>query len=162
MLMVLDCDKPEVKKQFIVSFPPKYMARSPFRRATRPMLAFDMETREIVFLKDYWRADVDGMEKEGEIYTLLESNRVPNIAPFGKGNDVHDHVTITHTLRDEPWACWSRDMVYLRHYRMSLNVVARSLTSFCSSREFVSAIADTMQGKTCFADSGLVTNFSLS
>jgi hypothetical protein len=28
------------------------------------MLAFDMETREIIFLKDYWRADVDGMEKE--------------------------------------------------------------------------------------------------
>jgi hypothetical protein len=31
------------------------------------MLAFDIEEREIVFLKDYWRADVDGMEKEGDI-----------------------------------------------------------------------------------------------
>jgi len=31
----------------------------------------------IVFLKDYWRADVDGMEKEGEIYALLESKDVP-------------------------------------------------------------------------------------
>jgi hypothetical protein len=116
------------------------------------MLAFDMETREIVFLKDYWRADVDGMEKEGEIYALLESHRVPNIAPFGKGNDVHDHTTLTHTLREEKWACWSRDMVVLRHYRMSLDVIARPLTSFCSSREFVSAIADAMQGKTFFAD----------
>jgi hypothetical protein len=37
------------------------------------MLAFNMETKEIVFLQDYWRADVDGMEKEGEIYALLES-----------------------------------------------------------------------------------------
>jgi hypothetical protein len=126
------------------------------------MLAFDMETREIVFLKDYWRADVDRMEKEGEIYMLLESNRVPNIAPFGMGNDVCDHTTLTHTLRDELWACWSRDMVALRHYQMSLDVVAWLLTSFCYSQEFMSAIADTMQGKTSFADSNLITNFSLS
>ena len=63
------------------------------------MLAFDMETREIAFLEDYWRADVNGME-EAEIYALSESNRTPNIAPFGKGNDVRDHTTLTHTLRD--------------------------------------------------------------
>ena len=111
------------------------------------MLAFDMEKREIVFLKDYWRADVDGIEKEGDIYALLESNRVPNIASFGKGNDVRDHTTFTHTL-----TCWSRDMVALRHYRMSLDIVTRPLTSFRSSWEFVSAMADAMQGKTSFAD----------
>ena len=162
MLMVPDRDKPEVEKQFIVSFPPKYMARSPFGRATRPMLAFDMETREIVFLKDYWRADVDGMEKEGDIYALLESNRVPNIAPFGKGNDVRDHTTLTHTLRDEKWACWTRNMVVLKHYRRSLDVVARPLTSFHSSREFVRAIADALQGKKSFADLDHIIYFTLS
>jgi hypothetical protein len=78
-LMVPDRDDPTVEKQFIISFPPKYTARSPFGRATRPMLAFDVEAGEIVFLKDYWRADVDGMKKEGEIYARLESNHVPNI-----------------------------------------------------------------------------------
>jgi hypothetical protein len=77
------------------------------------MLAFNTETREIVFLKDYWRADVDGMKKEGEIYALLESKGVPNIAPFGKGNDVRCHMTLTHTLRNEEWACWSKVMVLL-------------------------------------------------
>jgi hypothetical protein len=55
------------------------------------MLAFNMETKEIIFLKEYWRADVDSMEKEGEIYVLLEAKDVPNIAPFGKGNNVHHH-----------------------------------------------------------------------
>jgi hypothetical protein len=53
------------------------------------------------FLKHYWRADVDGMEKEGKIYTLLESKGVPNIVPFEKGNDVRDHMSLTHTFRDE-------------------------------------------------------------
>ena len=125
------------------------------------MLAFDMETREIVFLKDYWRADVDGMQKEGEIYSLLEAKGVPNIAPFGKGNDVRHHTTLTHTLRNEKWACWSKVMVLLSQYRMSLDVVARLLTSFKSSREFVSAVADPTEGKTFSVDSDRITDFSL-
>jgi hypothetical protein len=65
------------------------------------MLAFYMETREVVFVKDYWRADVDGMMIEGKIYALLESKGVPNIAPFGKGNDVRDHMSLTLALRGE-------------------------------------------------------------
>ena len=138
--MVPDRDNPAVETPFIISFPPKYTARSPFGRATRPILAFNMETREIVFLKYYWRADVDDMKKEGEIYALLESKVVPNIAPFGKGNDVRRHTTLTQTLRNEKWACWSRIMVLLSQYRMSLEVVARLLTSFKSSREFMSAL----------------------
>ena len=101
------------------------------------------------------------MEKEGEIYAILESKGVPNIAPFGKGNDVRDHMSLTHTLRDEEWACWSRVMVLLSQYRMSLDVVARLLTSFKSSQEFVSAIADAMTGKTSFVDSDRKTHFSL-
>ena len=158
--MVPDRDDPKVETPFIISFPPKYTARSPFGRATRPMLAFSMEMREVVFLKDYWRADLDGMQKEGEIYALLESKGVPNIPPFGKGNDVRHRTTLTHTLRNEKWACWSRVMVLLSQYRMSLDIVARHLTSFNSSREFVSAISDAMTGKTSFADSDCRTNFS--
>ena len=61
--MVLDRNNPKIEKKFIISFPPKYTAHLLFGRATRPMMAFNMELREIVFLKDYWRADVDGMEK---------------------------------------------------------------------------------------------------
>jgi hypothetical protein len=104
---------------------------------------------------------MDGMEKEGDIYALLKAKGVPNITPFGKGNNVRHHMTLTHTLRNEKWACWSRAMVLLSQYRMSLNIVARLLTSFKSSWEFVSAIANAMTGKTSFADSGRITYFSL-
>ena len=85
---------------------------------------------------------MDGMMNEGKIHAVLESKGVANIAPFGKGNDVCDNMSLTHTLRDEEWACWSRVMVLLMQYRMSLDVVARHLISFRCSREFVSAIAD--------------------
>ena len=158
ILMVPDRVNAEDEKQFVVSFPPEYTARSPFGRGTRPMLAFDMEKEKIVFLKDYWRADVDGMDKEGKIYELLEENHVPNIPPFGRGNDVRDHMTLTNTLREKTWACSSKEMVLLRHYRMTLDVVGRPLTSFGSSWEFVSAIADAMEGKTSFADFTHMTN----
>jgi hypothetical protein len=53
------------------------------------------------------------------------------------------------------------DFPDVKQYRMSLDVVAWQLTSFNSSQEFVSAIADAMTGKTSFADSGRKTNFSL-
>jgi hypothetical protein len=71
-----------------------------------------------------------------------------NITPFGKGNNVRHHTTLTNTLRNEKWAYWLGGMVPLSQYRMSLGIVARLLTSFKSSREFVSAIADAMTGKT--------------
>ena len=101
---------------------------------------------------------MDGMKKEGKIYKWLESNYVPNIAPFGKGNDVHDYTTLTHMLRDKKWACWSRDMVLLRHYQMSLDIVTQPLTSFSSLQGFVGVIADAMLGKISFADFTHVTN----
>ena len=105
------------------------------------MLAFNTEMSKIVFLKDYWRADVGGMEKEGKIYVL-----------FGKGDDVRDHTALTHTLRNEKWTCWSREIVLFRQCILSLNVIARHLTSFNASWEFVSAIADTMEGKMSFVN----------
>jgi hypothetical protein len=148
-------DDPKSERPFIISFPPKYTVRSPFGRATRPMFAFDMEANQTIFLKDYWRADVAGMEREGEIYTLLQSKGVPNIAPFGKDNDLRDHMALMHTLRNEEWTCWSKEMVLLRQYRMTLNVIASRLTLFSSSQEFVGAVADAMEGKAFFADSRL-------
>jgi hypothetical protein len=41
---------------------------------------------------------------------------------------------------------------------MSLDVVGKPLTSFSSSRQFVSAIADAMEGKTIHADFTHMTN----
>jgi len=58
VIMVPGRDDLKVKKRLIILFPLNYTTRSPFGRATRAMLAFDVEARDIVFLKDYWRASV--------------------------------------------------------------------------------------------------------
>ena len=47
-----------------------------------------MEATEFVFVKDYWRVVAPGMKEESDIYQRLEEYNVPNIAPFGNGNDV--------------------------------------------------------------------------
>jgi len=80
-------------------------------------LAFDLTEGELIFLKDYWRPDVDDVEKEGSIYAILEGEaKVPNIAPFGTGDDVRDHETLTQTLATMPWATPTESLVRLRHY----------------------------------------------
>jgi len=145
IMTIPDRDDSTKEHDFLISSPSQHHTRSPFGRATRPMVACDM-CGNSVFIKDYWRAVVPGIEKEGDIYKILEEHNVPHIAPFGVGNDVREYTTITHTLRNENWACWSSEMVPLRLYRMSMNVVGRSLTNFKSSREYVMAIADAMEG----------------
>ena len=52
-------------------------------------------------------------------------------------------------------------MVLLIQYRMTLKVVSQHLALFNSSWEFVSAIADTMAGKTLFVDSDGIAKFLL-
>ncbi|KAF8193751.1 hypothetical protein BJ912DRAFT_230456 [Pholiota molesta] len=150
-LMVPDRDdpSPEKEKPFLISYPPFYETRSPFSRATRAMLAFDLTEKRLVFLKDYWRANVDRMEKEGEIYRILQAKNVPHIAPFGMGNDVRNQETQTQEWRNQrprlTWLFRTSRQICLRHYRMTLDVVGRNLTEFHSSRQLVSAIADAME-----------------
>jgi hypothetical protein len=146
-LMVPDRDDPNKESPFLISYPPHYDARSPFSRATRGMLAFDLTKPRTVYLKDYWRPNVPNMPKEGEIYRVLVEKKVRNIAPFGMGNDVRGHQTLTQSYVDAPWAVSTKGIICLSHYRMTLDVVGRPLVEFDSSRQFISAIADAMEGE---------------
>lgn len=61
-------------------------AKSPTGRATRGFVAMDTETEKLVFLKDSWRLNVDGVKSEGHWYKRLKGGR--NIAAFLHGSDV--------------------------------------------------------------------------
>ncbi|KAF9479478.1 hypothetical protein BDN70DRAFT_993435 [Pholiota conissans] len=133
-------DREDMKKldPFLISYPPCYDCRSPFSRSTRSMLAFDLENDRAVFIKDYWRPNVDTIPKEGDIYQRLEDANVQHIAPFGKGNDLEGHVTKAQTFA-------ATEIVGLQHYRMSLNRIGIPLTEYESSKELISVIADAME-----------------
>jgi hypothetical protein len=126
---------------------PRYTSRSPFGRATRVFFAYDTGSKKQVFLKDYWRVDEPGMEKEGDIYGELKKHGVRHIAPFDCGGDVNNYYTLAHTLKQEDWGQTKIDISCYRPYRMVLSTILRDLLSFRSSREYVKAIADAMEGE---------------
>ncbi|KAF8191344.1 hypothetical protein BJ912DRAFT_902593 [Pholiota molesta] len=116
------------------------------------MLAFDLKTKKLLFMKDYWRPNVADIEKEGDIYRILHAHKVDYIAEFGTGNDVRDHVTRTQEFINKGWARRRRPqrgeavvLTPLCQYRMTLLVIGEPLTNFKSSKQFVSAIADAMK-----------------
>jgi hypothetical protein len=43
---------------------------------------YGLDTENVVFLKDTWRIDIDGIDKEGTIYKILHNANVPHIALF--------------------------------------------------------------------------------
>jgi hypothetical protein len=55
-----------------------YETRCPFSRATRVILAVDLNKGELPFRKNYCRVHVDGME-EGKTYRLMQGKNVPHI-----------------------------------------------------------------------------------
>ena len=66
-MMIPARNDPSVEHPHIISYPPTYQRQSTFGRTTRAMIAVDVETQKLVFVKACWRANVDDMEKEGEI-----------------------------------------------------------------------------------------------
>ena len=129
----------------VVVLRPKYSVQSPFGRATRGMPGVDLESKRHVFVKDYWRPDVEGVEKEGETYRKLGQHNVRHIATFYCGNDIHSQAAITQSYGDE--ADSPQALEKFQHYRMALLDVGRPLTMFKSTREMINAIADAMEGK---------------
>ena len=107
-MMIPARNDPSVEHPHIISYPPTYQRQLILGRATREMVAVDVETRELLFVKVYWRASVDGMEKEGDIYGILESHQVPHIAPFGHVNDVRNISSLTQTFCGASWASISK------------------------------------------------------
>ncbi|TFY71106.1 hypothetical protein EVG20_g1881, partial [Dentipellis fragilis] len=74
-----DADK--VDHYFVVSAPSVYRIKMS-GRASSGYIGLDMQTKKKVWLKDSWRICLDDMEKEFEIYKLLEEKKVRNIAPM--------------------------------------------------------------------------------
>ncbi|KAF8503365.1 hypothetical protein F5888DRAFT_1903888 [Russula emetica] len=114
----------------------------PVGRWTRSSIAFDVDKKRRVFLKDSWRILLDDIRPEGEIYHWLHENNVPNIPSCLLAGDVGDnarHRSRTHEVSLDPYhPCWK--ITPHRHYRMVLGVVGRRLEKFTHTREMVKAM----------------------
>ncbi|RDB30106.1 hypothetical protein Hypma_013849 [Hypsizygus marmoreus] len=132
---------------------------SPVGRATRTFKVWDLKHNRIVLLKDTWRVDLPGMEKEGEIYKTLHEKGVPRISDIVCAGDVHavpssgadNHRTRTHWYGTTKWltraAKW-KQIEGLRphsHYRIVLGTIGTDLTKFASSKILVTAARDALR-----------------
>jgi len=59
-----------------------------FGRSTFGYIAYDVATSKLVYLKDFWRTDLLGIQREGDVYRELHSAQVPNIPVLGRAGDV--------------------------------------------------------------------------
>jgi Fungal protein kinase len=90
---------------FYVGGRPVFQARSLSGRATRCFIVYDLVKARVVYLKDTWRVDAPGVQREADIYQILHEHNTPHIAPLERAGDVSNNSTVTQDMREKVWAC---------------------------------------------------------
>jgi hypothetical protein len=138
---------------------------TPPGRATRGFIAWDLHRNQKVFVKDTWRMDLPGIEKEGETYRLMEEAQVKNIAQCSASGDIKNQCTLTHLYMDKLWACKAEKPLVLHcHYRLVLDIIRESLTKFSSSSRMLRCVVDALEGKwqSCNVSAGLLISITIA
>ena len=86
--LVRDDGTPKGRVKYYITSCVIWDSESLFGRSTVGYIGYDMETTNLVYLKDFWRTDLPGIQKEGDVYRELHSAQVPNIARLGLAGDV--------------------------------------------------------------------------
>ncbi|KAF9261196.1 hypothetical protein L218DRAFT_505516 [Marasmius fiardii PR-910] len=114
----------------------------PTGRSTRGFLVVDKDNKK-AYLKDTWRISKQGMEKEGDVYKILEEKKVekiPSVVACGDANGKWQE-TATGSLSRKPDAKRRPH----RHYFIVLDTIGRRLTEFRTLRELLNAMKDALQ-----------------
>ncbi|KAH9000867.1 hypothetical protein EDB86DRAFT_3101166 [Lactarius hatsudake] len=130
-----------------------------FGRSTFGYIAYDPETRNLVYLKDFWRTDRDGIQKEGDVYRELHDAQVSNIARLGLAGDVPllpecgrtDCPAVQRTMSQEfvkDWCPGQPRVDPYVHYRLVLETLGSPLNTFKSTRELCKVIRDAITAHT--------------
>ncbi|KAI0297805.1 hypothetical protein B0F90DRAFT_1819123 [Multifurca ochricompacta] len=130
-----------------------------FGRSTFGYIAYDVTTTNLVYLKDFWRTDIPGIQKEGDVYRELHDAQVPNIAKFGIAGDVplspeHTDVASFTTQRtrtqdymnrpggEHDWCPGQPCVEPYVHYRLVLETLGKPLNTYKSTRQLCEVIRD--------------------
>src|SRR6266404_3217536 len=153
--LVRDDGTPEGRVKYYITAGPIWDSQSLFGRSTLGYIGYDMETTNLVYLKDFWRTDLPGIQKEGDVYRELHSAQVSNIARLGLVGDVPrtpgsvgtepGDVQRTRTQDFGDGRSRARVEPYV-HYRLVLETLGRPLTTFKSTRQLCEVIRDAIVG----------------
>lgn len=133
----------EVPLEYVVASPLPSLW-TPVGRWTRTSIGYDITRKKKIFLKDSWRLLLEGVPKEGDVYSRFEANSVPNVPRCSNSGDIGDdeyHSTQTNLLVNANWAfSCTPDVTPHRHYRLILDDIGQPLESFERSSDMVQAI----------------------
>ncbi|KAI0296734.1 hypothetical protein B0F90DRAFT_1636043, partial [Multifurca ochricompacta] len=137
-----------------------------FGRSTFAYIAFDVESTNLVYLKDFWQTDLPGIQKEGDVYCKLHDAQVPNIPKLGLAGDVplspecaviasfaaqrtrtQDYLKMPDG--EHKWCPGQPHVDPYVHYRLVLETLGKPLSTFKSTRQLCEVIWDAIIGKEC-------------
>ena len=123
----------------------------PVRRWTRTSIGYDLQRKRSVFMKDSWRLVIEGVPKEGDVYSKFKANGVPNVPHCSNSGDIGDdtyHSMQTDRFLNANWAPnYAYDLTPHRHYRLILDDIGQPLDSFNCSRDMVRAVCAALIGQ---------------
>lgn len=135
-------------KSYIIAAPQFMATASPTGRSTRTFKAYDMETREYVFMKDSWRILTSALKPEHETYAALAAAGVHHIPTVITYEDMHLQRTKTclDLKKDTKRADKTDKFRKFQHYRLVLKEFARPLEQFKDVRQLMDVFSDAIQG----------------
>ncbi|KAI9441144.1 hypothetical protein BJY52DRAFT_1195097 [Lactarius psammicola] len=118
---------------------------TPPGRTTRTSITYDIHRDHVIFFKDSWRVNYEGIMREGETYKLLNDTLICNIPHCSASGDVGEdtyHSTRTDQFTGEPWVLASStpDFTPHWHHQLILDDIGKRLETFRCSRDMVRAI----------------------
>ncbi|ESK81291.1 other 1 protein kinase [Moniliophthora roreri MCA 2997] len=132
----------------------------PFGRSTRGFLVIDVEGN-IVYLKDTWRIDAEGMSREGDIYAQLHRKNVPHILHVVAHGDVPQQKTVAKSYFPYLFEDEEPSPPY-QHYYIAFREVGRPLTNFVTTYELVNAVKDAIKAHQVAYDEARILHRDIS
>lgn len=129
--------------EYLVGKPTTYCC-SPTGRATKGYVAFDLQRRCLVFLKDVWRANSPRIRSELKTYIALNTAGVQYVPTILGGGDVGG-LQPQHTLTQEYLNSPSIPLERL-HSRLILLEIGRPLKSYENSTGLIFYTYDALVG----------------
>jgi hypothetical protein len=152
-LLVVSLHDGDIQRHYIINSPGARPSL-PIGRSTRTSVAYDLQGKKRVFMKDSWRVLANNVVVEGGIIQKLDRCGIPYIPSYVDSCDVGDnaepkcHITKTGNFSDAAWVPSGFEFSFskLRHHRLILDVVGKELEQFSSTKELVRAVRDALVG----------------
>ncbi len=146
-LLVIEFPKEgqRASNRYIISSPRSRICL-PIGRMTRTSIAYDVQKKKRVFMKDSWRVKAHGCRPEGEVYEILNRGHARNIPKCVEFCDVGDEAY--HQTRSQTFAAslHGKQFNTHRHHRLILDTVGEDLDNFKRSFDLVKAIRAALIG----------------